>query len=107
MASMQTCVVVHGLPACALQLRVPPQLSVPLQNRPSVQLSDVGVFSQAPEVHESAVHGLPSSQPSGTQTPPQHDWLAVHSGVRRQVAPSQAAVSHGPATQLPGVHVGF
>lgn len=44
------------------------------------------------------MHGLPSSQPIGTQAPPQQVWLAVQREGRVHVVPLQTAIS-----QVPGV----
>jgi hypothetical protein len=86
-------VVQRGGPAVQV---APSQKSPVVQPSPSSQpiASALGSCRQPSRgAQTSRVQALPSSQPMGTHSPPQHSWPSGHSRVmRRQVSPSQAAV---------------
>ena len=55
----------------ARQPSAPSQVSTPLQNTPSSQMPSLATFSHSPvwRLHESTVHGTPSSQLASVRQP--------------------------------------
>jgi len=88
---------VQGFRSLQFRALPPPQLppahrSPTVQASPSLQGSVLFVWTQPPPPQESSVQGLPSSQPAGTQEPPQQISEPPQRLVRTQTSPSQLAV---------------
>ena len=94
--------------ASPLPMQVPSiQVSLTVQNSPSSQEPVRGVLWQPFRgVHKSVVHGLPSSQMSGsvpTHKPSEQKSVVVHMLLSSQGA-TLGALTHALATQLSSVH---